>query len=38
MIRSGSFLESGTVVGESPVRVKIINNRGILSRSGHEES
>jgi hypothetical protein len=38
VIRSGSFLERGTVGGESPVRVRVINIRGILSKSGHEKS
>ena len=35
---SGSFLESYTAEGESPVRVMVNNNIGILSRSGHEKS
>ena len=36
--RSGTFLESETVEGESPVRVTLYNRSGILSRSGHEKS
>ena len=36
--RSGTFLESETIGGESPVRVKMYNRSGILSRSGHEKS
>ena len=37
-IRSGSLLESDTAEGESPVRVQIDKDSGILSRSGHEKS
>ena len=37
-ILNGSFLESNTIGGESPVRVGIYIIIGILSRSGHEKS
>ena len=37
-IKSGTFLESETGGGESPVRAVIYSISGILSRSGHEKS